>query len=73
MQWLNEKLIPKILKWASSDISNKNGMAEGSLNLISLEDYNDLYHELKLKYGKNIVEVPQMKLFTNLLYYTTIN
>ncbi|XP_077291431.1 putative tRNA (uracil-O(2)-)-methyltransferase isoform X2 [Arctopsyche grandis] len=56
-KWLNEKLLPRILKWASSDVVNNNGITDGSIILVSREEYNDLYQKLKIKYGVEIVKV----------------
>lgn len=53
--WLVDELFPKLLKWAENYDSKCE--IQQSLSLIAIEKYVDLYHNLKVKYGENLVTV----------------
>lgn len=53
-EWLADKLFPKLLKWGENDIDETSIIK--SLSLIVPNKYCELYSELKLKYGKSLVE-----------------
>lgn len=55
-QWLVDTVLPQFVKWGEEDIS-KNKFCSDSLALICTEKYYKKYNELKLKYGKEMVEV----------------
>lgn len=54
--WLKESFFPKILKWIENE-NPKNNLINGSLQLVPCERYNDLYTNLKIKYGKEMVKM----------------
>lgn len=55
-QWLLDTVLPQFIKWGTNDNKN-NKFCNDSLALISTEKYYKKYNELKLKYGKDMVEV----------------
>lgn len=59
--WVKQVFTPKILKWIGSIDSDerKKSTFESieSLSLINLSEYNQLYNELKVKYGEHMVKV----------------
>lgn len=68
-KWLESNLFPKLLKWMDSADEPQKGFAMASHSLVNAEEYNVKYNELKLKYGKRMVEVcPTSKLN----YFTAI-
>ncbi|OXU26629.1 hypothetical protein TSAR_012427 [Trichomalopsis sarcophagae] len=54
--WLKNHFFPKLLKWIENE-GPKNSLVSGSLKLISSEKYTDLYNNLKLKYGTEMVKI----------------
>lgn len=65
--WTKSILIPKILKWTVSieDHEMKTEKCEfnsiESLSLINITEYNQLYNDLKVKYGEHMVKVCAIK------------
>lgn len=61
--WIKDIFIPKILKWTVSieDHEMKTEKCEfnsiESLSLINISEYNQLYNDLKVKYGEHMVKV----------------
>ena len=55
-EWLYTKVAPLFLKWMKFDISEKGNQIK-SLGLLDLEEYNNLYNSLKLKYGAEMVRI----------------
>lgn len=62
--WIKSIFIPRILKWLVSinddykSIKSKSGFnCIESLSLINITEYNQLYHDLKVKYGEHMVKV----------------
>lgn len=61
--WIKSIFIPKILKWMISidDYEMKSEKSEfnsiESLSLINITEYNQLYNDLKVKYGEHMVKV----------------
>lgn len=61
--WIKHVFKPKVLKWIVSmedDYEKKQKTAidsVASLSLINLSEYNQLYNELKVKYGAHMVKV----------------
>lgn len=53
--WLADNLFNKLLLWAEKASTNR--ITQKSLSLVSIEDYSQLYHELKIKYGEKLVKV----------------
>lgn len=53
--WLADNLFPKLMSWAETSTENK--IQQKSLSLINVEEYCTLYHNLKIKYGDNMVKV----------------
>ncbi|EFA09658.1 probable tRNA (uracil-O(2)-)-methyltransferase [Tribolium castaneum] len=53
-EWLADKLFPKLMKWSENDISDDSVIK--SLSLVAPSDYCTLYSELKVKYGRDLVE-----------------
>lgn len=56
-KWLQYGLFPKLKNWLESVGENKNNFNVESLSLINIEEYTSKYNEMKLKYGKRMVEV----------------
>lgn len=60
--WVERCLLPRIVKWSHSfqeenSIAGTETSRVESLGLIVLEEYNELYNELKIKYGLDMVKV----------------
>lgn len=57
--WLKEQLFPKFIKWAESTKTNNDdsGLVTSSLSLINIIKYNQLYQQLKKKYGPEMVKI----------------
>ncbi|XP_063821966.1 probable tRNA (uracil-O(2)-)-methyltransferase [Ostrinia nubilalis] len=55
-QWLVKQVLPQFVKWGEEENVKKH-MCTESLSLISTDDYYKKYNELKLKYGKEMVEI----------------
>lgn len=72
--WVERCLLPRIIKWSGS-FQNDNSIAGTetsrveSLGLIDLEEYNELYNELKLKYGLDMVKVDIQYFKTSIITY----
>ena len=54
--WLRDHFFPKLLKWIENEVP-KNSLVNGSLKLVSPEKYTNLYNNLKLKYGTEMVKI----------------
>ena len=55
--WLKKNVLPKVAKW-STEVSEDGFVEErGSLQLIDVAEYNEVYQRLKIKYGKPLVKV----------------
>lgn len=74
--WLKNVLLPKIVKWSQANITNSTDC--NTLKLISIEEYQQEYERLKVKYGKYLTENwcestdPQKHVFEDLgekIYY----
>lgn len=69
LTWLTGVFMPKISKWLISveqDDKDRQKSAFStleSLSLINLTEYNQLYNDLKVKYGENMVKVCPMRKF----------
>ncbi|XP_074641673.1 putative tRNA (uracil-O(2)-)-methyltransferase [Tubulanus polymorphus] len=51
--WLKDVLLPKLLKWMNEgELQN----LTNSLQLVALDHYNSMYQNLKVKYGKDLVQ-----------------
>lgn len=60
--WIKHCLLPKLVKWCNQDIEeDSQGLVSNvqSLSLVDIEEYNDLYNELKTKYGTEMVKVSE--------------
>ncbi|XP_064618763.1 probable tRNA (uracil-O(2)-)-methyltransferase isoform X2 [Lineus longissimus] len=53
-KWLSDVLLPKLVKWSEEDNLH---LGSSSIALVSLERYNQVYQEMKEKYGKRLVEI----------------
>lgn len=51
--WLKDILLPKIVKWSQANIESTEN---STLKLISIEEYQQEYERLKVKYGKYLTE-----------------
>lgn len=54
--WLQQNVLPKLAKWASEVQEDGNVEDRGSLKLVDVQEYNNLYQKLKIKYGQPLVE-----------------
>lgn len=61
-KWIRHVFTPKILKWTASMQTNNDRRKKSafdsieSLSLINLSEYNQLYNELKVKYGEHMIK-----------------
>lgn len=61
--WISRIFMPKIAKWLTSIDQDDNERKKSSfdslesLSLMNLTEYNQLYNDLKVKYGENMVKV----------------
>lgn len=53
--WIVDNLEPKLNKWL--DEMDGSGRSKDSMLLVSLDDYNNLYHQLKEKYVPRLMAV----------------
>jgi tRNASer (uridine44-2'-O)-methyltransferase len=56
LQWLKHKFFYKFLKWVENE-EKKNSLVNGSLKHIVSEQYTNLYNNLKIKYGMEMVKI----------------
>lgn len=63
INWMKKVFIPKVTKWIVLFKNEHNARQKSaidcveSLSLISLSEYNQLYNDLKAKYGEHMVKV----------------
>ncbi|KAJ6633080.1 putative tRNA (uracil-O(2)-)-methyltransferase [Pseudolycoriella hygida] len=58
--WIKHCLLPKLVKWHDQELgADSQGMVSNveSLSLVNIEEYNDLYNQLKAKYGLEMVKI----------------
>ena len=55
-EWLYNNVLPKLRKWYG-EMDQQSSSSTDSLQLVSLEAYNDLYQKLKEKYVQDITKV----------------
>lgn len=61
--WIKNIFFPKILKWITSMDDHYEQRQKSAIDsveshsLINLAEYNQLYNDLKVKYGENMVKV----------------
>ena len=55
-EWLFNNVLPKLRKWYG-EMDQQAASGTDSLQLVSLEAYNDLYQKLKGKYVQDITKV----------------
>ncbi|XP_041976973.1 probable tRNA (uracil-O(2)-)-methyltransferase [Aricia agestis] len=56
--WLKKTVVPQVTKWAHEDArGHTSSMCKESLMLVSHDEYYELYNELKLKHGKELVKI----------------
>ncbi|XP_011496679.1 PREDICTED: probable tRNA (uracil-O(2)-)-methyltransferase isoform X2 [Ceratosolen solmsi marchali] len=56
LMWLRSSFSPKLLRWIVNEEPKQSGV-NGSLKLIDLELYTNLYSKLKVKYGMEMVRI----------------
>jgi len=57
IEWLRKHVLPKVCKWAA-DVSDDGVVNDrGSLCLINVQEYTQLYQQLKIKYGQPLVKM----------------
>ncbi|XP_068210125.1 probable tRNA (uracil-O(2)-)-methyltransferase isoform X2 [Palaemon carinicauda] len=54
--WLKNSVLPKLAKWATEIEEDGTKPERGSLTLLNVQEYNELYQRLKVKYGHPLVE-----------------
>lgn len=57
LNWIERIFLPKIRKWIESSAGGSHNRNIDSLALVNLQEYNELYNQLKIKYGANMVKV----------------
>lgn len=57
LNWIERIFLPKIRKWIESSAGAKRNQTIESLALVNVREYNELYNQLKIKYGENMVKV----------------
>lgn len=63
--WMKHCLLPKLVRWCDHELgegSQGTVSSVQSLSLVDIEEYNDLYNELKVKYGLEMVKVSEFAL-----------
>ncbi|KAK8381150.1 hypothetical protein O3P69_008192 [Scylla paramamosain] len=55
--WLKKNVLPKVVKWATEVSEDGHVEDRGSLRLIDVAEYNEVYQRLKVKYGKPLVKM----------------
>ncbi|XP_069165523.1 probable tRNA (uracil-O(2)-)-methyltransferase [Procambarus clarkii] len=55
--WLQKNVLPKLKKWSAEVQEGGDVEDKGSLKLINVQEYNQLYQQLKIKYGKALVKM----------------
>ena len=56
LEWIKTELFPRLIKWVDNS-EMKNNFVNGSLNLVPMDKYAELYGQLKQKYGAEIVKI----------------
>lgn len=62
INWIERTFLPKIQKWIESAAGGQNDQTMQSLALVNLQEYNELYNRLKMKYGMDMVKVSECTL-----------
>lgn len=57
LNWIDRIFLPRIRKWIESSAGGQRDQTIDSLALVNLQEYNELYNQLKIKYGENMVKV----------------
>lgn len=57
INWIERIFLPKIQKRIESAADKRNEQTMDSLALVNLQRYNELYNQLKIKYGEHMVKV----------------
>lgn len=55
--WLQHALLTKLKRWMEENVDETSTYSTGSLSLLNLSQYNELYNHLKVKYGEHMVKV----------------
>lgn len=55
--WIERTFLPKMQRWIEAGAGCQSDRQMNSLALVNLEEYNELYNRLKIKYGENMVKV----------------
>lgn len=55
--WIEHAFTPKIVKWIETMVNANESIVQSSNSLLCLDEYNQLYNQLKVKYGLKMVEV----------------
>lgn len=55
--WLTKNVLPKVAKWAAEVAEDGRVDDRGSLKLVDVAEYNEVYQRLKIKYGKPLVKM----------------
>lgn len=70
-QWLVDQVLPQFVKWGEED-TRKRPICMESLSLISKDKYYKKYNELKMKYGKEMVEVVLFFYILHKIFYIAL-
>lgn len=63
LNWIERIFLSRIRKWIESSVGGQRDQSIDSLALVDLQEYNELYNQLKIKYGENMVKVSMAGLF----------
>lgn len=55
--WVQKNILPKLIKWTAEVLEDGKVEDRGSLKLVNIQEYNQLYQQLKMKYGKPLVKM----------------
>ncbi|KAG7168282.1 putative tRNA (uracil-O(2)-)-methyltransferase-like 2 [Homarus americanus] len=59
--WVQKNVLPKLMKWTGEVDEDGTVENKGSLRLVDVQEYNQLYQKLKIKYGQSLVKVEVSK------------
>ncbi|XP_042207028.1 probable tRNA (uracil-O(2)-)-methyltransferase [Homarus americanus] len=55
--WVQKNVLPKLMKWTGEVDEDGTVENKGSLRLVDVQEYNQLYQKLKIKYGQSLVKI----------------
>lgn len=56
-KWIKHAFTSKVVRWIETMEDTEDSIIHQSISLLNLEEYNQLYNDLKVKYGEHMVKV----------------